>query len=71
MARKVLSPRGDGKPIGMYSAGFEVDPGRLVFVAGQVAIDGEGRTVGAGDLGARRRKSSVTWRPCWPSPAAL
>jgi enamine deaminase RidA (YjgF/YER057c/UK114 family) len=39
MARKVLTPTGAGKPIGMYSAGFAVDPARLVFVAGQVAMD--------------------------------
>jgi enamine deaminase RidA (YjgF/YER057c/UK114 family) len=53
MARKVLSPTGDGKAIGMYSPGFEVDAGRLVFVAGQVAIDGSGRVVGEGDVAAQ------------------
>jgi enamine deaminase RidA (YjgF/YER057c/UK114 family) len=53
MGRKVLAPTGDGKPIGMYSAGFAVDPGRLVFVAGQVAMDADGRVVGAGDVKAQ------------------
>ena len=53
MARRVLSPAGDGKAIGMYSAGFEVDAGRLVFVAGQVAVDGAGRVVGEGDFAAQ------------------
>lgn len=53
MARKVLTPKQDGKPIGMYSAGFEIDPGRLVFVAGQVAMDAEGRIVGEGDVRAQ------------------
>ncbi len=53
MARRVLTPKGDGKPIGMYSAGFEVGPGRLVFVAGQVAMDAGGRIVGEGDFGAQ------------------
>jgi enamine deaminase RidA (YjgF/YER057c/UK114 family) len=53
MARTVLTPKGDGKPIGAYSAGFMVDPGRLVFVAGQVAMDAEGRLVGEGDLAAQ------------------
>jgi enamine deaminase RidA (YjgF/YER057c/UK114 family) len=43
----------DGKAIGMYSAGFEVDASRLVFVAGQVAIDGAGRIVGEGDFAAQ------------------
>jgi enamine deaminase RidA (YjgF/YER057c/UK114 family) len=53
MARKTLTPTGAGKPIGMYSAGFSVDPARLVFVAGQVAMDAEGRVVGEGDLKAQ------------------
>jgi enamine deaminase RidA (YjgF/YER057c/UK114 family) len=53
MGRKVLAPTGDGKPIGMYSAGFAVDPARLVFVAGQVAMDADGRVVGAGDVKAQ------------------
>jgi len=53
MGRTVLAPTGDGKPIGMYSAGFAVDPARLVFVAGQVAMDAEGRVVGEGDLKAQ------------------
>src|SRR5262245_39503227 len=53
MGRKVLAPTTDGKPIGMYSAGFAVDPARLVFVAGQVAMDAEGRVVGQGDLKAQ------------------
>jgi enamine deaminase RidA (YjgF/YER057c/UK114 family) len=53
MARKVLTPTGTGKPIGMYSAGFTVDPARLVFLAGQVAMDVQGRVVGEGDLKAQ------------------
>ncbi len=52
MARKVLTPKGEGKPVGMYSAGFEVDAGRLVFVAGQVAVDANGQVVG-GDVAAQ------------------
>lgn len=53
MARRVLTPQRDGRSIGMYSAGFEVDPGRLVFVAGQVAMDADGQVVGAGDVAAQ------------------
>jgi enamine deaminase RidA (YjgF/YER057c/UK114 family) len=37
----------------MYSAGFAVDPARLVFVAGQVAVDADGRVVGEGDIKAQ------------------
>jgi enamine deaminase RidA (YjgF/YER057c/UK114 family) len=53
MGRTVLTPTGEGKPIGMYSAGFVADPARLVFVAGQVAMDAEGRVVGATDFKAQ------------------
>jgi enamine deaminase RidA (YjgF/YER057c/UK114 family) len=53
MARRVLTPKGEGKPIGMYSAGLDVDAGRLIFVAGQVAVDAEGRLVGEGDITAQ------------------
>jgi enamine deaminase RidA (YjgF/YER057c/UK114 family) len=53
MGRKVLTPTGDGKPIGMYSAGFVADASPLVFVAGQVAMDPDGRVVGPGDLKAQ------------------
>lgn len=53
MARRVLSPPGEGKPIGMYSAGVQVDGGSLVFVAGQVAMDAQGRIVGEGDVKAQ------------------
>jgi enamine deaminase RidA (YjgF/YER057c/UK114 family) len=50
MGRKVLTPKNEGKPIGMYSAGIQIAPGPLVFVAGQVAMDAEGRIVGEGDI---------------------
>jgi len=53
MGRTVLAPSTDGKPIGMYSAGFAVEPARLVFVAGQVAMDAEGRVIGEGDIKAQ------------------
>ena len=53
MGRRTLTPTGDGKPIGMYSAGFVVEPAQLVFVAGQVAMDADGRIVGVGDLKAQ------------------
>ena len=53
MARQVLKPPKEGKPIGMYSAGMAAGPGSLVFVAGQVAMDAEGRVVGEGDVAAQ------------------
>jgi enamine deaminase RidA (YjgF/YER057c/UK114 family) len=43
------------KPVG-YSHAFEVKSGRVLFIAGQVAKDGAGNTVGAGDLVAQFRQ---------------
>jgi enamine deaminase RidA (YjgF/YER057c/UK114 family) len=42
-------PRTLPKPQG-YSYGFEVKRGRLVFIAGQVARDGDNNVVGKGDI---------------------
>ena len=38
---------------GMYSHVARMAPGEIAFIAGQVAIDGKGNLVGAGDLGAQ------------------
>lgn len=43
------------KPVG-YAHGFLVSGGRTLFIAGQVARDGEGRVVGKGDLVAQFRQ---------------
>jgi reactive intermediate/imine deaminase len=48
MAKRVLQPAAM-KTRGHYSPGWEVSGGRLVFVAGQVPWDAEGRTVAPGD----------------------
>lgn len=44
------------KPTG-FSYGYEVKSGRLVFLAGQVAVDADGRIVGRGDLVAQFRQT--------------
>jgi len=44
------------KPVG-FSHGYEVKSGRLLFVAGQVAKDADGRVVGAGDVVAQFRQT--------------
>ena len=54
MAKQALTPEGMAKPGGPFSSG--VKSGRLVFVAGQVAIDSAGKTVGVGDIRAQTRK---------------
>ena len=40
-------------PLGAYSVGMAASPGRLVYVAGQVSVDVEGKLVGAGDAAAQ------------------
>ena len=54
--RTFVQPAGVGKPLGLYSHVVTVRPGRLAFIAGQVAADEEGKTVGAGDLPAQTRQ---------------
>jgi enamine deaminase RidA (YjgF/YER057c/UK114 family) len=51
-----VRPRTLPKPTG-FSYGFEVKSGRLVFLAGQVAVDADGRIVGRGDLVAQFRQT--------------
>lgn len=52
-----LEPAGWKRPRG-YSNGISVPAGaRLVFVAGQIAWDGEQRLVGAGDFAAQFRQA--------------
>ncbi len=50
MAREVFFPNPDSKPSG-YSPATRV--GNTIFVSGQVALDGDGELVGAGDCGAQ------------------
>jgi enamine deaminase RidA (YjgF/YER057c/UK114 family) len=51
-----VRPRTLPKPAG-FSYGYEVKSGRLVFVAGQIAVDADGRIVGHGDLIAQFRQT--------------
>jgi enamine deaminase RidA (YjgF/YER057c/UK114 family) len=48
-------PRTLPKPQG-FSYGYEVKHGRLVFIAGQVARDGDNHVVGKGDIVAQFRQ---------------
>jgi enamine deaminase RidA (YjgF/YER057c/UK114 family) len=52
----MLNPEALGKPLGQYSQIARVKAGDLVFIAGQVAADKEGRVVGAGDFDAQCRQ---------------
>ena len=50
-----VRPRTLPKPKG-FSYGMEVKRGRLLFIAGQVARDGDNQVVGKGDLAAQFRQ---------------
>jgi reactive intermediate/imine deaminase len=55
-AREHLNPEGMPPPVGPYSNAVSSAPGRMVFVAGQVAYDAEGNVVGKGDVAAQTRQ---------------
>ncbi len=55
MPKEAVNPPSLPKPVG-FSHGFEVRGGRLLFLAGQVARDGDGNVVGKGDVVAQFRQ---------------
>jgi 2-iminobutanoate/2-iminopropanoate deaminase len=56
MMKRALDPEGLPAPVGPYSNVVTTPPGRLVFCAGQVALDANGELVGAGDVVAQTRQ---------------
>jgi enamine deaminase RidA (YjgF/YER057c/UK114 family) len=50
-----INPPSLPKPVG-YSHGWEAQGGKTVYLAGQVAMDGNGQVVGKGDLVAQFRQ---------------
>ena len=56
MTKQALNPEGLPLPVGPYSNVVTTGPGRLVFVAGQIAFDANGELVGAGDIAAQTRQ---------------
>lgn len=48
-----LNPAGVAAPLGLYSHVARVPAGELIFLAGQVAVDSNGKLVGAGDFAAQ------------------
>lgn len=53
--RVQVSPEGVAPPAGHYSHGI-IASGRMLFVAGQVALDENGNLVGRGDAAAQTRQ---------------
>lgn len=56
MSVDYVDPEGVHKPAGPYSHLALTEPGRLVFVSGQVSVDPVGEIVGVDDLGAQFRQ---------------
>ncbi len=48
-----LNPAGAPAPLGLYSNVAIAEPGRLAFIAGQVAVDATGEIVGPHDVAAQ------------------
>jgi enamine deaminase RidA (YjgF/YER057c/UK114 family) len=55
---RIFNPETISKPNG-YSHVAEVTSGKLVYIAGQVAMDKDGQIVGKGDFGAQVRQVFV------------
>lgn len=54
--RTIINPTTVTNPLGAYSHSVMVTPGRLLFIAGQVAVDRQGDPVGVGDVQAQTRQ---------------
>ena len=53
MKLEILEMQGVAKPQGMYNHAISVSAGRLLFIAGQVAIDENNQLIGSGDFNAQ------------------
>ncbi len=54
--RTVITSSQAAQPMGAYSLGMSVRPGKLVYIAGQAAVDSSGNLVGKGDAAAQTRQ---------------
>ena len=50
---RILNPDALGKPLGQYSQITRVKASEFLFIAGQVATDNSGKTIGASDFDAQ------------------
>ena len=55
--RTVVTSSQAPQPLGAYSLGMSVSPGRLVYIAGQVSVDSSGNLVGKDDAAAQTRQA--------------
>ncbi len=56
LERTILNPSTVTNPLGAYSHSVLVSPGKLLFIAGQVAVDPNGNPVGKDDVIAQTRQ---------------
>ena len=56
MTRREIHSASVPEPVAEYAQGVEVTGGRTLYVAGQIAIDAEGKLVGEGDIRAQARQ---------------
>ena len=54
--RTVVTSSQAPQPLGAYSVGITVTPGKLLYVAGQVGVDSGGALEGKGDAAAQTRQ---------------
>jgi reactive intermediate/imine deaminase len=54
--KEIILPKKLSKPRGRYSHGVLVKPGRLLFIAGQTALDSNGNVIGTGDAYTQTKK---------------
>jgi 2-iminobutanoate/2-iminopropanoate deaminase len=56
MSHRSIDPDGLAKPFGPFTQVTVARPGAIVHVAGQIAVDADGKIVGEGDIVAQTRK---------------
>jgi enamine deaminase RidA (YjgF/YER057c/UK114 family) len=56
MKLEILRPQGVAQPQGMYNHAIIASAGRLLFIAGQVAIDENNQLAGPGDFNAQMQQ---------------
>ncbi|PKB83069.1 MAG: hypothetical protein BZY88_03110 [SAR202 cluster bacterium Io17-Chloro-G9] len=56
LERITMNPASVTHPLGTYSHAVKVNPGNLLYVAGQVGVDQTGALVGPGDVAAQTKQ---------------
>jgi 2-iminobutanoate/2-iminopropanoate deaminase len=58
MKKEIINPEGVEKPRHphVFSQGIKISGGSILFLAGQVPVDADGKTVGLGDVRAQARQ---------------